>query len=157
MKAFYKDRRMVQIPETGGSFAALKDAVEKKFATGGLEIRYKDSSGGATAIRTDGWMSSLSDTFFPKKLLPPCLILPSPRISFQLLGDLRNALADMMREIYVNLPGEVNEFAPAEPAGSDWQECYTDDGQTYYYNNVTGDSRSLSLSCFAFLVLFGSL
>lgn len=108
LKAFYKDRRMVQIPETGGSFAALKDAVEKKFATGGLEIRYKDSSGGATYIRTD--------------------------------GDLRNALADMMREIYVNLPGEANEFAPAEPAGSDWQECYTDDGQTYYYNNVTGDS-----------------
>lgn len=108
LKAFYRDRRMVQIPETGGSYAALLDACEKKFATNGLEIRYKDSSGGATYIRND--------------------------------NDLRKALADTMREIYVNLPGEQNEFAPAAAAAGDWMECTTDDGSIYYYNNVTGES-----------------
>jgi len=112
IKCYYKDKRLVEIPKENCAFFDFKQRVEAKCATQGLLIKYQSSSGEMSNIGNQAELDyALNDS-----------------------GDLT---------IYVNKPGEINTFEPkVEPpaAEDDWQECFTDDGEMYYFNMTTQES-----------------
>jgi len=113
IKCYYKDKRLVEIPKDNCAFFDFKQRVESKCAAQGLQIKFQASSGDMSNIGNQSELDyALSDTN----------------------GDLT---------IYVNRPGEVNTFIPKvepPPQEDDWQECYTDEGDLYYFNMTTQES-----------------
>lgn len=81
IKCFYKDRRLIQISSSEPNFDDLQEKIRAKFQVDGLLINYKTSSGDLQPLKS--------------------------------MSDLRTAISDDLHEIYLNLRGEVNEFAPA--------------------------------------------
>jgi len=114
LKVHYLDKRLVEIPKERPTFLDVKARVESKFTTQNLILKYQTSSG---AIKT---------------------------ISSQ--KDLDAAMAENLQVLYVNRPGEVNQFEPqsgktsTKGGNSDWQECYTETGDKYYFNVKTNES-----------------